>query len=63
MATEINPYDQTICIVAAALTAASLGHNGATAELTVARYREVLTELANGGGLQRGAPAPTQTRR
>jgi hypothetical protein len=57
MATEIDAYDQTMCSVAATLTAASFGTaGGATAALTVLRYREILTELANGGGIQRGAP-------
>ena len=63
MATEISPYDQTMCTVAAALTTASLGSNGATATLTVQRYREIMSELANGGGIQRGAPAVPQVRR
>jgi hypothetical protein len=50
MATEINAYDQTLCTVAATLTAASFGMaGGATAEQTVLRCREVLAELANGG--------------
>jgi len=58
MATELNAYDQLMCSVAATLTAASFGPaGGATAAITVLRYREILTELANGGGLQRGAPA------
>jgi|HubBroStandDraft_4_1064222.scaffolds.fasta_scaffold242532_2 hypothetical protein len=57
MATELTIYDQTICTVAATLTAASFGSvGGGTASITVLRYREILSELANGGGLQRGAP-------
>jgi hypothetical protein len=64
MATEINAYDQTLCTVAATLTAASLGTGGdTTAEQTVLRYREILAELANGGGIQRGVAAhPTRGR-
>ena len=59
MATELNAYDQTLCTVAAALTAASLGTaGGTTAEQTVLRYREILAALANGGGIQRGIAAP-----
>jgi hypothetical protein len=58
MPTELTMYDQTICTVAATLTAASFGSvGGGTASITVLRYREILSELANGGGLQRGAPA------
>lgn len=57
VAAELNAYDQVMCTVAATLTAASFGPTGgATAAITVLRYREILTELANGGGLQRGAP-------
>jgi hypothetical protein len=64
MATEINSYDQTLCTVAATLMAASFGMaGGATAEQTVLRYREILAELANGGGIQRGGmPRPTRSR-
>jgi hypothetical protein len=64
VATELNTYDQTLCTVAAMLTAASLGSaGGTTAELTVRRYREILAELANGGGIQRGiTPPPTRGR-
>jgi len=58
MPTELTVYDQIICTVAATLTAASFGSvGGGTASITVLRYREILSELANGGGLQRGAPA------
>jgi len=57
MATEIAAYDQIMCTVAATLTAASFATvGGSTASITLLRYREILSELANGGGLQRGAP-------
>ena len=52
MAGELTEYDKTMCAVAAILTAASFGPSGgASATATVARYREILSELANGGGL------------
>jgi hypothetical protein len=53
---------QTLCLVAATLTAASLGQasgpvvsGGNTAAGVVLRYRQVLAELAKGGGLLRAA--------
>jgi hypothetical protein len=57
MAMNTEQYDQLMCTVAATLTAASFGQaEGATAAVTVARYRQILAELAKGGGLLKSSP-------
>jgi hypothetical protein len=58
----IEPDQHLLCTVAATLTVASLGATnlGTNAAMTVLRYRQILAEISQGGGLLRAAPQPGQ---